>query len=85
MARHLGYVDIVACFRMERQILQLLLHPSDDWPLPPVEQVMDTTDEPIIALDAMAGLCDVGLLQRRGDHIMVTKAALAFHQMTTWP
>lgn len=85
MARHPGYVDIVACSRMERQILQLLLRASDDWPLLPVEQVMDSTDEPIIALDAMAGLCDVGLLQRREEHIMITRAALAFSHLVAWP
>jgi hypothetical protein len=78
-------LDIVACCRMEWEILELLLFASDDWPWWPIEEVMRRTAEPITALDAMAALCDGGLLQRKGEFIMITRAALRFYQLITWP
>jgi hypothetical protein len=85
MEKHPHYVDIVACSRMEWEILEFLLLASDDWPWWPIEDVMHTTDEPITALDAIAALCDAGLLQRKGESIMITRAALRFYHLITWP
>jgi hypothetical protein len=81
MARHPDYVDIVACARREWEILQLLLRESDNWPWLPITEVMDTTDEPITARDAIAALCDVGLIQRGGEDVMITRAALRLDQL----
>lgn len=78
------YVDIVACARMEWEILQLLLLASDDWPVWPIERVMHATADPITALDAIASLCDAGLLQRQGESVLITQAALRFYQLITW-
>ena len=37
------YVDVVACARLEWDILLLLLRASDDWPWLPIEKVMGAT------------------------------------------
>jgi hypothetical protein len=79
------YVDVVACARLEWEVLLLLLRVSDDWPWLPIERVMDATADPITALDAVASLCDCGLLQRKGESVMITRAALRFYQLITWP
>jgi hypothetical protein len=75
-------VDVLACARMEREILQLLLKASDDWPWVPIEQVMDATSEPITAHDAIASLCKSGLLRRKGRWVMASCAAVHFDQLT---
>jgi hypothetical protein len=70
---------------MEREILLFVLRSSDDklwWSL---EEIMHETSDPITALDAVAVLCTVGLLQRRGEYIMLTRAAVRFAQLLTWP
>jgi hypothetical protein len=85
MGKQPDYVDVVACSRMEWEILEFLLLASDDWPWWPIEEVMRRASEPVTALDAMAALCDVGLLQRKGEFIMITRAALRFYQLITWP
>ena len=76
------YVDVLACARMEREILKLLLAASDDWPWLPIEHVLDATSEPITALDAIASLCESGLLRRKGAFVMASCAALHFQQLT---
>jgi hypothetical protein len=84
------YVDILAAGRMEWEILQLLLLRSDDKLLWTIEEVMDATSDPIAALDGLSVLCNVGLVQRRGGadigpYVMITRAALRFHQLSTEP
>jgi hypothetical protein len=79
------YVDVLACARLEREVLQLLLAASDEWPWLPIETVMDATADPIAALDAIASLCDSGLLQRKGECVMITRAALHFQQIINRP
>jgi hypothetical protein len=79
------YIDLLACDRMEWEVLQLLLLSSDDKPWWTIEEVMDATADPITALDALAYLCEVGLLRRKGEFIVITVAALRFHQLITDP
>jgi hypothetical protein len=79
------YTDVPGRTRMEREILLLVLRSSDDklwWSL---EEIMDATADPITALDSVAALCTVGLLQRRGEYIILTRAALRFAQLLIWP
>jgi len=83
-----GDVDLLARARMEWEILHYLLIAGDDarlWPLLPLEYVVAQTPDPVVALEALARLCDVGLLQRRGAHVMITRAALRFHQLISDP
>jgi hypothetical protein len=82
MEQQPDYVDVLACARLEREILRLLLAASDDWPWLPIEQVMDATDDPVTALDAIASLGESGLLRRKGEFVMITRAALHFQQLT---
>jgi hypothetical protein len=78
------YMAMLKCNRMERDILSLMLGSETDLPWWwHIEDVMHETDDPIIALDAMASLCAAGLLQRRGDYLLITRAALKFHQLIT--
>jgi hypothetical protein len=76
------YIDLLACNRMEWEILQLLLQRADDWPWCPIEEVIGRTTDPIVALDALAGLCAVGLVRRAGENVMITIAAVRFAQLT---
>jgi hypothetical protein len=41
------YIDLLACDRMEWEILQLLLLSNDDKPWWRIEEVMDATADPI--------------------------------------
>jgi hypothetical protein len=80
-----NYADIPGCMRTEREILLFVLRSSDDklwWSL---EEIMREASDPITALDAVSLLCTVGLLQRRGEYIILTRAALRFAQLITWP
>jgi hypothetical protein len=77
--------DIVGLTRMEWQLLHLLLERSDDWPWCPITEVVGESTNPIVALDAMAALGEVGLIQRRDGYVMITRAALRFYQLITWP
>lgn len=77
------YIDLLACNRMEWEILQLLLQRVDDWPWSPIEEVVGQTADPVVALDALAGLCAVGLLRRAGENVMATIAAVRFAQLIT--
>jgi hypothetical protein len=77
------YIDPLACNRMEWEILQLLLQRVDDWLWCPIEEVIDQSADPIVALDALAGLCEVGLIRRTGENVMVTTAAVRFDQLIT--
>ena len=80
-----NYADIPGRTRMEREILLLVLRSSDDklwWSL---EEIMHEVSDPVTALDATAALCTVGLLQRRGEYIILTRAAVRFAQLLTWP
>jgi hypothetical protein len=73
--------DRLALVRMEWQILQLLLIAADDprrWPLWPLEAVVAETSDPVVAVEALAQLCEVGLLQRRGDSVMSPVQRSAF-------
>lgn len=70
---------------MEWEILELLLLSHDEKFWWSIEEVMHATADPITALDAIAALCEVGLLQRRGEYVLITRAALAFYQLITWP
>jgi hypothetical protein len=79
------HIDLLACNRMEWEILQLLLLSNDDRPWWRIEEVMDATTDPITALDAMAHLCKTGLLRRKSEFIVVTVAAMRFHQLITDP
>ncbi|HTD09927.1 MAG TPA: hypothetical protein VK680_13645 [Solirubrobacteraceae bacterium] len=85
MEQQPDYVDILACARLEREILQLLLAASDGWPLMPIEEVMDATADPVTALDAIASLCGSGLLRRKGESVMASCAAVHFAQIITRP
>jgi hypothetical protein len=77
------YIDLLACNRMEWEILQLLLQRADDWPWCPIEELIGQSADPVVALDALAGLCKVGLIRRTGEHVMVTIAAVRFDQLMT--
>jgi len=80
-----NYADIPGCMRTEREILLFVLRSSDDklwWSL---EEIMHATRDPMTALDAAAALCTVGLLQRRGESVILTRAAVRFAQLLTWP
>jgi hypothetical protein len=79
------YIDLLACSRMEWEILQLLLLSNDDKPWWRIEEVMEETTDPITALDAMAHLCECNLLRRKGEFIVITVAAFSFHQLITNP
>jgi hypothetical protein len=84
----LSTVNPLALARMEWEILQLLLIAGNDvrrWPLLPLESVVAQTSDPVVAVEALAGLCEVGLVQRSGSEVMITRAALRFHQLTTEP
>jgi hypothetical protein len=80
-----NYADIPGRTRTEREILLFVLRSSDDklwWSL---EEIMHETADPMTALDATAALCTVGLLQRRGEYVILTRAAVRFAQLLTWP
>jgi hypothetical protein len=79
------YVDILAASRMEWEILQLLLLSNDDKPIWTIEEVLDQTADPVVALDALSMLSEVGLVRRRGDFVVITVAAMCFHQLSTDP
>ena len=79
------YVDILAASRMEWEILQLLLSSNDDKPIWRIEEVLDETADPIVALDALSMLSEVGLIRRRSDFVVITVAAMCFHQLSTDP
>ena len=79
------YVDILAASRMEWEILQLLLLSNDDKPIWRIEEVLDETADPVVALDALSMLREVGLIRRRGDFLVITVAAMCFHQLSTNP
>lgn len=81
MEQQPDYVEVLACARLEREVLQFLLEVSDDWPWPPIEAVMGAMADPI----TIASLCDPGLLRRRGEFVMITRAALHFQQIVTRP
>jgi hypothetical protein len=75
---------MLKCSQTERHILLLMLGSETDLPWWwRVSDLMHQADDPIIALDAMASLCEAGLLQRRGEYILITRAALKFHQLIT--
>ena len=78
--------NIVARSQIELEILLWLLERCDDingWPWRPMEEVMDTTNDPITALDAMAALAGKGLIQRKGACVMATRVAYGFYQLIT--
>jgi hypothetical protein len=50
--------------RMEWELLQLLLTSHVDRPLWSIEELLDETANPVVALDALASLSEVGLIQR---------------------
>jgi hypothetical protein len=79
------YTGVLARDRMEWEILQLLLLSCDTKPRWPIEEVVRATHDPIIALDALAALHDVGLVRRRGRYVVITRAALRFFRLITWP
>jgi hypothetical protein len=68
---------------MEWEILQLLLLSNDDKPIWRIEEVLDETADPVVALDALSMLSEVGLIRRRGDFVVITVAAMCFHQLST--
>jgi hypothetical protein len=77
--------NIVVRSQIEFEILLWLLERCDDingWPWRPMEEVIGRTADPIVALDALAGLCAVGLIRRAGGNVMVTIAAVRFAQLT---
>jgi hypothetical protein len=80
-----GYSGVLTRDRMEWEILQLLLLSREEKPRWPIEEVVRATPDPIIALDALAALHDVGLIRRRGRYIVITRAALRFFRLITWP
>lgn len=75
----------IECKRMEWEILELLLLRSNEKPWHPIMEVVRETANPITALDALAALCDVGLIRRRGRYVTITRAARRFYQLITWP
>lgn len=77
------YIDLLACNRVEWEILQFLLQRVDDWPWYPIEGLIGQSADPIVALDALAGLCAVGLVRRASENVMVTIAAVRFDQLMT--
>jgi hypothetical protein len=80
-----GDTDPAGRREMEWEILQLLLLKADDWPWCAIVDVVAATVDPITALDALAALGEVGLIQRRGRYVTATRAAHKFHQLITWP
>jgi hypothetical protein len=48
---------------------------NDDKPIWRIEEVLDETADPVVALDALSMLSEVGLIRRRGDFIVITVAA----------
>jgi hypothetical protein len=79
-----NYADVPGRTRMEREILLLMLG-SDDKLWWTAEEIIHESSNPITALDSIAALCEVGLLQRRGEYLLITRAALRFSQLLTWP
>lgn len=77
--------DVAGRGAMELKILQLLLLRADDWPWCPIMEVIGETADPIIALDALAALSEVGLIRRRGRYLMMSPAAVRLFQLITWP
>jgi hypothetical protein len=63
---------------VQRLILRLLLGSEEErlWPL---EAVVHRIGNPITALDALAALCDAGLVHRWGHYVIPTRAAMHFH------
>lgn len=78
------YADVPGSIRMEREILVLMIG-NDDKLWWTTEEIMSAASNPITALDSTAALCEVGLLQRRGECILLTRAALRFAQLLTQP
>jgi hypothetical protein len=77
--------DTVERKEMEWEILQLLLLKTDGWPWCAITEVVAATADPITALDALAALGEVGLIQRRGRYVTATRAAQSFFRLITWP
>jgi hypothetical protein len=77
--------DVAGRDAMELEILQLLLARADDQPWRPIMEVVGETADPITALDALASLCEVGLVRRRGRYLMLSPAAVRLFQLITWP
>jgi hypothetical protein len=78
------YADVPGSIRMEREILLFMIG-SDDKLWWTTAEIMNAASNPITALDSTTALCEVGLLQRRGDCILLTRAALRFAQLLTAP
>src|SRR5674536_319598 len=70
---------------MQWEILQLLLLSNDDRPIWRIEEVLDETADPVVALDALSMLSEVGLIRRRGAFVVITVAAMCCHQLSTNP
>jgi hypothetical protein len=77
--------DVAGRSTMELEILQLLLLRADDQPWFPITEVVRQTADPIVALDALTALWEVGLVRRRGRYLMLSPAAVRLFQLITWP
>jgi hypothetical protein len=65
---------------MERKLLYLLLENEEPF-WRGVEEVMHVSGDPVLALDALAGLGAAGLIQRKGDYVLITRATLRAYQL----
>jgi hypothetical protein len=63
----------------ERRILELILSAGEDHYT--VEELGASLDHVIAALDAMSVLCDAGLIDRQGEHVFPTRAAIKLHEL----
>jgi hypothetical protein len=68
----------------ERRILELILSAGEDRYT--VAELGASVDHVIAALDAMSVLYDAGLIDRRGEYVFPTRAAIKVHELfaTRW-
>jgi hypothetical protein len=85
MDRQQDGIDLLACSCMEWELLQFLLERSDDKLLWAIGELIGGMSDPVVALDALARLTDTGLIQRKGNDVMITRAALRFQQLLELP
>jgi hypothetical protein len=71
---------LLARDRTERELLHLLLENGEPF-WREIGEVVRASDNPVVALDALDGLGHAGLIQRKGDHILITRAALRAYQL----
>jgi hypothetical protein len=63
----------------EREILSRIMWADEDWFT--VGELSHSVGDVIAALDAMSILYDAGLIQRRGEYVFPTAAAIKLHEL----